>query len=110
MMTTVIGNLLDRAERAGAALVICDGQNRIVKVNKAHAQSYNFIEYATRPTFDQFLMRGIEAQHTADPLAYQDPHAWINTSARARQFCDYFQFITRRVDGKVFLVSYERVA
>ncbi len=35
-MTPVVGNLFDRAERVGAALLICDDQDRIVRVNSRH--------------------------------------------------------------------------
>jgi DNA-binding CsgD family transcriptional regulator len=108
-MNSVVGNLFDRAERAGAALLICDDQDRIIKVNKKHAQIYDFVEYASRPTFEEFLWGCINNRKMANPFVYQDPHAWLGASARFRQISNYSQFITYHTDGRVFLVCYEKV-
>jgi len=108
-MNTVLGNLLDRAERAGAALLICDDQDRIIRVNNKQLQIYHFVDFSTQMTFDQFQWRGIELRKMADTSVYQDPQAWIDAAARSRQVCDYSQFITRHADGRVLLVCYEKV-
>ncbi len=109
MMNSAIGNLFDRAERAGAALLIGDDEDRIVRVNKKHMQIYDFMDFSTRPTFNQFQWRGIESRKMADPVVYQDPHAWISAAARSRIVCEYSQFITHHSDGRVMLICYEKV-
>jgi DNA-binding CsgD family transcriptional regulator len=108
-VNAVVGDLFDRAERAGAALMICDGQDRILRANRKHAQIYNFIDFSTRPTFEEFVRGSVNSRKMADPFVYQDPQAWLNAAARSRQTCDYSQFITRHTDGRVMMVSYEKI-
>ena len=109
MMNSAMSNLLDRAERAGAALLICDEQDRIVRVNSAHLQIYDFADYSMQPTFEEFLWGSINSRKMANQSVYQDPHAWVQSVARYRQYCDYTQFITRHTDGKVMFVCYEKL-
>ena len=108
-MNTVIGNLFDRAERAGAALVICDDQDRIVRVNQTHAHIYNFVDYKPQPTFEDHLWQIIQARKAADPVVYRDPQAWIGASTQFRKISDYAQFITRHSDGRILFVCHERI-
>ena len=108
-MDTAVSDLFDRAERAGAALSICDSQDRIVRVNATQSKIYNFIDFSARPTFEEATWRCIEHRKMAGPLVYQDPHTWIQAAAHYRQSCDYSQFIARHTDGRVLMVFYERV-
>ncbi len=109
MITTAIGNLLDRAERIGAALVICDEKNHIIKINHTHAQIYNFIDFNINLKFDQFLWRCIETSKLANPIVYQDPHKWVEMSNQYRKMSNYSQFVTNHSNGNVFLVCHEKV-
>ncbi len=108
-MTSAVGDLIDRAERVGAALVICDDQNRIVRVNREHAQIYGFVDYATQPKFDHFLWRCIENHKLMDAFVYQDPHEWIHEADRAREEVDCRRFVSHHTDGRVLLVCYEKI-
>ena len=109
MMSTAMGHLLDRAERIGAALVICDGTDKIIKANHMHAQIYNFVDFNVQPTFEAFLWRCIETRKLANPIVYRDPQEWMNASISYRRLCDYSNFMTKHTDGRVFLVYYEKV-
>ena len=108
MISTAMGNLLDRAERAGAALIICDAQDRIIRVNDKHSKIYNVVDYALKPTFEELLWKFIDLRKVANPVIYEDPHKWVNVSSGYRKTCDYSQFITSHTDGKAFLVCYEK--
>ncbi len=108
-MNTLFGNLLDRAERAGAALVICDEHDTIIKANDAHVKIYDCVDYSAMPTFEEFSLRFIEGRKTGNELIYQDPHAWMQAAAQFRRTSDYSQFIARLADGRVMLVCYEKV-
>ncbi len=108
-MNTVVGDLFDRAERAGTALMICDDQDRVLRVNKKHSQIYNFVDFSVRPTFEEVIWGSIKNRKMADPFVYQDPQAWLNAAARSRQIYSYSQFITRHTDGRVLMVSYEKI-
>lgn len=109
MINSTICNLFDQAERAGAALMICNARDQIVKVNRIHSQIYNFIDFSLHPTFEDATWRCIDQRKMADPFVYQDPQAWLSAAARARKTSDYAQFITRHTDGRVLMVCYERV-
>ena len=109
MINTAMGNLLDRAERAGAALIICDAQDRIIRVNDKHVKIYNFIDYSIMPTFEQFLWTSINNRKMANGEVYRDPHSWISATAQSRKSCKYLQFTTKHNDERMFLVSYEKI-
>jgi len=109
MISTAMGNLLDRAERAGAALIICDAQDRIIRVNDKHVKIYNFIDYSIMPTFEQFLWTSINNRKMANGEVYRDPHSWISATAQSRKSCKYLQFTTKHNDERMFLVSYEKI-
>jgi hypothetical protein len=67
-MNTLVGDLLHRAERAGAALMVCDDQDRILRVSRKHAQIYDFLDFSTRPTFEDFMWSSIKSRKQADPF------------------------------------------
>lgn len=108
-MNTVVGYLFDRAERAGAALMVCDGQDRILRVNEKQSQIYSFVDFSARPTFQEFIWGSINSRKMADPFVYKDPHAWLNAAAQSRQLYEYSQFLTRHTDGRVMMVTYEKI-
>jgi DNA-binding CsgD family transcriptional regulator len=109
MISTAMGKLLDRAERVGAALVICDGKDKIIRVNNKHAQIYNFVDFNAQPTFEDFLWSNIHNRKMANKKIYENPQAWLKSSAVYRDTYDYHQFVTHHMDGRVVLVFYEKV-
>jgi DNA-binding CsgD family transcriptional regulator len=108
-MDTVVGNLFDRAERVGAALVICDDRDRIIRINSRHAQIYDFVDHSAPLTFQQFGWRCIENRKPADPRIYQDPHTWMDACVRYRRFYDHAQIVVHHTDGRVLLTCYEKI-
>ena len=108
-MSTAVDTLFDRAERAGAALMVYDDQERIVKVNDKHAKLYEFTNFATRPSFEQLQRSFLETGRAALPEIYKDAQAWLNASACFRKTCDSAQFVVRHANDRVILVCHERI-
>jgi DNA-binding CsgD family transcriptional regulator len=108
-MNSAMGKLLDRAERAGAALLICDEQDRIVRVNERHTKVYHFMDYSQLPKFEDFQWQAVQNGKMADTRVYRDPGSWIRTCAQYREICHYSQFLAHHTDGRIFLVYYEKL-
>ena len=108
-MDSLVGDLFDRAERSGAALMICDAEDRILRVNRKHVQIYNCVDFSGPLPFEQFIRGNVNSRKLADPFVYEDVGAWLDAAARSRRTCEYSQFMTRHTDGRVLLVNYERV-
>ena len=108
-MNSAMRKLLDRAERVGAALLICNEHDQILRVNERHIEVYRFIDYSQLPKFEDFQWKGIQNRKMADLRVYQDPQSWIGASARHREVCRYSQFLAYHMDGRVFLVYYEKL-
>jgi DNA-binding CsgD family transcriptional regulator/PAS domain-containing protein len=109
-MQADIGDLLDRAERANAAITVFDEQNRVVGWNQALAQLYTFIDFGQPQTYENIVQELVSRQLMNVALGDRDPKDWLAQAVQFHRVTDFAQFVRRLSDGRILLLTHEKIA
>jgi DNA-binding CsgD family transcriptional regulator/PAS domain-containing protein len=61
------------------------------------------------PTYDDIVWECIRHNKFGDRKVYDDPNAWLHVTHSFLNRHDYSQFVTNHSDGRILLVTYEKI-
>lgn len=104
----LVAQVVEAADKAGAALMIEDQNRRILLSNAANDDLFPYMDFRDRPDYTQLFRSCLEKRAIPDPSAYQDPDHWLMLANEFRHRNDFATFIRRR-DDRIIMAYFERL-